>query len=215
MAHLSAFDLDGTLLKCNCSFSFGVFLYKNKVIPFYKIPYLLSCYLLHKFNRLSLKGVHERVFAAIFKGNSCDLIEDFAQVFIKSHLYKMLNDEIFKELCKARSDGHSIAFLSSSPHFLVKLISLELKADFWFSSVYDVDRESNFSKILSVNTGDEKKHYLESLSKYLNIEIKNVTAYSDSIDDLKFLECAGVAIAVNPDRKLRKICEKNNWKIRK
>jgi phosphoserine phosphatase len=39
------------------------------------------------------------------------------------------------------------------------------------------------------------------------------TAYSDSHTDLPFLEAVGHPVAVNPDRKLRRIASQRGWPV--
>lgn len=42
---------------------------------------------------------------------------------------------------------------------------------------------------------------------------EQTVAYSDSIRDLDFLQAAGRSVGVQPDRKLRRICLKQQWEI--
>ncbi len=46
-----------------------------------------------------------------------------------------------------------------------------------------------------------------------NLDLKNATFYSDSINDLPLLDAVKNPIAVNPDRKLREIAIERNWDI--
>ena len=44
-------------------------------------------------------------------------------------------------------------------------------------------------------------------------DFKNVTFYSDSMNDFPLLLAANKPIAVNPDNKLREECKKRSWEI--
>ena len=44
-------------------------------------------------------------------------------------------------------------------------------------------------------------------------DFKNVTFYSDSMNDFPLLLAANKPIAVNPDNKLREECNKRSWEI--
>ena len=44
-------------------------------------------------------------------------------------------------------------------------------------------------------------------------DLRRCTAYSDSISDLPFLEAVGTAVAVNPDRELRRTAVERGWRI--
>ena len=92
-------------------------------------------------------------------------------------------------------------------------IAQYLGVDHWQSSEYYIDSEGDFSGIKTIFSGDHKAKYLLELSKNLNIPIDRATAYSDSIDDLPFLESAGKAVVVNPRKRMRKISLHNKWEI--
>jgi phosphoserine phosphatase len=45
------------------------------------------------------------------------------------------------------------------------------------------------------------------------IDLGASTAYSDSHSDVPFLESVGTAVAVNPDRELRRVAEERGWAV--
>ncbi len=61
--------------------------------------------------------------------------------------------------------------------------------------------------------GQDKACCLKEIAEKLSIDKSNITAYSDSILDLPLLLSAGTAIAVKPDRKLRRFSEIHQWTI--
>jgi phosphoserine phosphatase len=83
----------------------------------------------------------------------------------------------------------------------------------WHSSHYAVDHENRFSHISRIVQAEEKIAYLKQVAERLKIAPENATAYSDSILDLAFLQSAGKAIAVNPDRRLKKTAIEYGWEI--
>ena len=113
----------------------------------------------------------------------------------------------------AKEFGHYTVILSSSPDFLVKHITNRFEVDEWGATEYTLDQEGNFCSIRRTMEGEVKANYIHELVQKRGIPKDKITAYSDSHLDLPFLKAAGKAIAVNPDRTLRKICKKNNWKI--
>jgi phosphoserine phosphatase len=58
-----------------------------------------------------------------------------------------------------------------------------------------------------------KATFLQALSTKMGIPIDEITAYSDSFLDLPFLKEAGHAVGVNPDNKLRAMCNQYQWDI--
>ena len=58
-----------------------------------------------------------------------------------------------------------------------------------------------------------KKNTLLEFSKKHNIDLKKSFAFGDSGTDAEFLYAVGKPVALNPNRKLRKIALKNKWTI--
>lgn len=64
------------------------------------------------------------------------------------------------------------------------------------------------------NFGKEKISRVKKWIKEKKIDLNiNIFAYSDSIYDLDLLNFSDNPTAINPDNKLRKICNERNWEI--
>jgi len=61
--------------------------------------------------------------------------------------------------------------------------------------------------------GREKVAAIENYCREYNVDTERSKAYSDSLSDVPMLEALGSAVAVNPDRHLRKIAIKKKWLI--
>jgi len=213
MRKVSLFDLDQTLLKDNGSFQFGIYLYKHKAFSFASMLYYVICYALHKLNCMPMQRLHEKIFGSLFKGKSSSTFNQLAKEFLDQQFDSMCYPPAIQKLQEAKKSGHFTVILSSSPDFLVKLIANRLNVDAWAATSFLVDNNDNFWKISNVMHGECKSRYMHSLSKKLAISIGNFIAYSDSYLDLPFLKAAGRAVGVNPDKKLKSICKKNQWEI--
>lgn len=211
--NLSAFDLDNTLLKVNCSFKFGTYLFKQGVFSIPTLLRLFSLYWTFRAGFLTMIELHHRVFNLLFIGRSRDLYAEYAEHFLDEHFESFLNPVALKRLRQAQDQNDYICILSSSPDFLVKLFATRLGVLVYKGSGYGVDKKGNFSKISDLVLGETKAVFLEASAKKLNIPKEAIYAYSDSIFDLPFLAAAGRPIGVNPDAKLRKICKEKQWHI--
>jgi hypothetical protein len=94
---------------------------------------------------------------------------------------------------------------------LVKPIAEWLNVTDWKGTEYGVDKDGKLCHIAHVLSGKEKAGQLRSLIRKLGLTKNNVIAYSDSVSDLPLLELAGQAVVVNPDRKLKRISQEQNW----
>lgn len=208
---ISVFDLDHTLLKVNCSYYFGTYLYKRKIIASGTLIYLLTCYSLHKLNIISMKTLQHHTFKVFFQGKSKIEFQQYVKDFLDIAFDQMLYLPAVEKLRCAQAEGHHTAILSSSPDFLVEIIAHRFGVDEWSATKYKVDQNHRFLSITSVMQGADKAKYLQAMSQCLNIPKEMTTAYSDSHLDFKFLEAAGNAVAVNPNRVLRYKNRKKKW----
>ncbi len=210
---LYIFDLDKTLIKGNGSFKFYFYLYSARFFSPFSVFYSISYYLRHRFFRLSLAGLHQKVFKTFLEGRSLIEVLRYVDLFLDQKLDKMLNPKTLSYLTSAKENGHHISILSSSPSFLVKPIAERLKVDSWRATEYGRDSSSNFTKIDLLVEGEEKAVIAKELAKKLSIDIKEIVVFTDSISDLPLARIAGRVVAVRPDRKLRSICRREGWEI--
>ncbi len=63
--------------------------------------------------------------------------------------------------------------------------------------------------------GTAKEEALVVLAEEEGIDLTASTAYSDSASDVPFLEAVGHAVAVNPDRALRRIAAERGWPVQR
>lgn len=213
MKQVSIFDLDKTLLKVNCSFKFGAYLYKKGQFSFLCMLHHVFCYTMHRLGLLSIPDLHQKIFNRLFRNSSLTDIETLAQSFVALSFTEMLYLPAVKKLQEAQQQGHYTVILSSSPSFLVKLIAERFNVNEWGATHYAVDSDQRFTFISQWMLSDDKANYIKDLIQRLKIEKKQITAYSDSALDLSFLKAAGVAVAVNPDRTLLSISKENQWTV--
>lgn len=62
--------------------------------------------------------------------------------------------------------------------------------------------------------GPGKTHAVAALATIEGLDLERCTAYSDSANDVPMLSMVGTAVAINPDRKLRRVAEERGWLVR-
>ena len=211
--HISAFDLDGTLLVGSSSYQFCKYLSNLKVLPFYSTSLSALYYLQHHYFSLPLKDLHNKVFQRLLIGLPLNDLEKHVQGFLDQFLPGALFFPLVNALRLAQHLGHYTLILSNSPSFLVEPIAKYFGVDEWKATVYGVDKDQKLCNIRSILEGEDKALFLQHLAEKLGVGLNEVTAYSDSSLDLPFLRSAGQAVAVRPDKKLRRYSLKQHWKI--
>lgn len=207
----SVFDLDRTLLSKNSSFEFCKYLYKNRIFSFFFVVQSFVYAIRHKYFGLTLEQLHRRVFDKFLRGMSLKTISEYVYSFVERELENLLYLPAFERLRLAQHEGQFTMILSNSPGFLVGAIASKLQVDDWRASEYKVDKDQKLCEIALILHGEAKAFWVQAMSLCLGIQKQDITAYSDSHLDLPFLEAAGAAVVVNPDRILKKISEEKNW----
>lgn len=212
-SHLTVFDLDRTIVADNCSFDFCRYLVSKKVLPFSSLIYSVFYYIKHVFFGMSLLDLHNSVFEHFLRGMPLETLEENVEPFLQSYLIDQIYSPVLSELRHAQHLGHHTLILSNSPSFLVKKIAQILGVSEWRATEYAVDKEKKLCHITSIMQGEEKASCVQEIASRLSIQKEQITAYSDSFLDLPLLLSAGKAIAVNPDRKLRRFSKQHQWSI--
>lgn len=210
---LSAFDLDHTLIQGNTGSHFCRFLYKHKELPFSVIILSLIYKIRHRFFGMSLSELHHSIFNKLLRGKPFEQLEKYMDKFVLEMVNRSLYLPAFARLKRAQQLGHYTMILSNSPSFLVKRFAKALGVNAYYATEYALDDQNCFNKIKRILEGKDKARHILKIAKKLGIFLEQITAYSDSVLDLEFLQVAGKPIAVNPDKKLRAISIKNRWSI--
>ncbi len=196
----------------NCSFAFYKHLISKKVLSRFSLFHALLYYLCHTVFGMGLETLHSRIFA-LLRGFSLEELETQADLFLEEYLEAHLYIPVLGQLKLAQHLGDYTLILSNSPSFLVKKIAQKLGVDAYRSTEYAVDIEGKLCHIAFVMQGEDKASIASAIAKQLGIFKQDITAYSDSVLDAPLLLSAGVAIAVNPDRFLRRLSKLHCWPV--
>ena len=162
---------------------------------------------------LSPSKLHEAVFSKFLRNLQLETLAQHATGFWQNLLPASFYFPATSLLEESRFSGHYTLLISSSPEFLVAPIAKQLKVDEYKASCYALDGEGKMLSISLNVDGQYKLDYTFEVAKRLGISPNEIAAFTDSIWDLPLLEQVGHPIAVNPDKKLRKISKKMGWKI--
>ena len=203
---MRVFDLDHTLITSNISLDFGLHLYRRKVITLNHLATLLFWYTRHKVLNLSIQELQQAVFDRLFKGVLFQTIQDEVERFFEEKPLSLFEPTI--QLIEKDS-----VLLSSSPDFLVGPICKMLNISDFKASRYAVDASGRLFEITEVIEGAEKAKELKVIAKQRGVKKEDITFFTDSIWDFPVFDIVGTTVAVRPDRKLKKLAEKNQWEI--
>lgn len=160
-----------------------------------------------------MKRFHELAFHYFLKGASWDDLINLAREFSDRNFSKMIRKSAYLRLKKAKKNGDFTVILSSSPSFLVEAIAEKLEISHFRATEYRMDRKHNLHSLKRIMQGDEKAKALMKFAGSLSVKTSNIIAYSDSWEDLPFLEAAGHAVVFRASGKLRRFSIHKGWEL--
>jgi HAD superfamily hydrolase (TIGR01490 family) len=110
-----------------------------------------------------------------------------------------------------RARGEKVYVVSATLQEIVDHIAEDLGFDGAIGSTCEIVDGLYTGRSLRAAHGDGKAEALRELAAAEQLDLGASTAYSDSYSDVPFLEAVGHPVAVNPDRRLRKIARARGW----
>ncbi len=113
-----------------------------------------------------------------------------------------------------RRDGDVVAIVTGATPYAAVPLARALGIEHVVATHLEVEDGCFTGRVRPpLSYGEGKVVLSERLAKEQGFSLDDATFYSDSITDLPLLERVKTPIAVNPDRRLRGIARKRNWRI--
>src|ERR671914_191201 len=146
-----------------------------------------------------------------------DLEVEEMRALVSEAMEPALKPLVYREpldlVARHRERGERVYIVSAALQEIVDALANELGFDGAVGSVCEVVDGRYTGRSLRACHGPGKADAVRELAAAEDIELPRSTAYSDSHTDLPFLEAVGNAVAVNPDRELRRIALDRGWPI--
>lgn len=210
-ASVLIFDVDRTILKGSTGRFFATSAISEGVFPIYAI--VLIPYYFFQYQLGNMKTV--------FFTRKFPLLDNISKERLDSLSYncfvQKIKPRLYTDACelikRAKTEGKAVVLATSSIDVIIQPLADYLGVDFLATRLELRDEISTGYFIPPAVVGPEKKNQVLSYLQRKNYETEDCAFFSDSIMDLPLLEAVGEPVAVNPDRKLKEIAEKRNWKI--
>ncbi len=151
---------------------------------------------------------------AILNGVHVDVMHEIVVEAVGSALKPHVYGEALELVETHRERGERSFIVSAALQEIVDALVRELGLDGGIGSTAEIVDGTYTGRLERRLYGDAKAEALVELADAEGIELADSTAYSDSASDVPFLEAVGQAVAVNPDRALRRIALEHGWPIR-
>lgn len=147
------------------------------------------------------------------KGYSVEEMRRLVGDSMEPVLRPLVYEEPLHLLQKHRERGECCYIVSATLQEIVDHIATDLGFDGAVGSTCEIRDGVYTGKSLRGVHGAGKVVALHELAAAHELDLAASTAYSDSHTDVPFLEAVGHPVAVNPDKKLRRIARRRSWPI--
>jgi len=150
----------------------------------------------------------------VLAGSTPDDMRQLVADALETALRPLVYAEPLQLLRMHRERGEAVFIVSATLQEIVDTIAVDLGFDGGVGSVCELDSDGRYTgRALRILHGPEKAAELRTLAAAKGFDLGVCTAYSDSHTDLPFLEAVGHPVAVNPDRRLRRVAVRRGWPV--
>jgi HAD superfamily hydrolase (TIGR01490 family) len=138
-----------------------------------------------------------------------EIVQESVDPAFMPHVYRDALDLVARH----RQRGERSFIVSAALQEIVDALVAELGFDGGLGSEAEVENGSYTGRLVRRLDGCTKAEVVGELASREGIDLAESTAYSDSASDVPFLEAVGYPVAVNPDRKLRRVAAERSWRV--
>jgi HAD superfamily hydrolase (TIGR01490 family) len=145
----------------------------------------------------------------VLRGWTPEQMRELVAESMESVLRPLVYAQSFDLVDRHRRRGEPVYIVSATLQEIVQAIADDLGFDGALGTVCEVVDGKYTGKAIRALHAQAKADCIRAL----DFDLDASTAYSDSHTDLPFLEAVGHPVAVNPDRKLRRIAGDRDWPV--
>ncbi len=149
----------------------------------------------------------------LLKGLPVATLQEIVSEAMETVLRPLLFAEPLDLLERHRAAGEPTYIVSASLHEIVQHVADDLGFDGAVGSTCEIVDGVYTGVSLEPCYGPYKAKAVRRIAARDGLDLETSTGYSDSSSDLDFLEVVGTPIAINPDRRLRRIADRRQWQI--
>ncbi len=203
-------DIDNTLYNGYSMKDFVRYLLKKKSLSKWLPLKVLFWVILEKIHIVSHNRLM-KISLGVLGGFEVKHFNKLCEDFFNDVAVHKINHHLLPDIKDHQEDGHVVIIVSEVVHPLANLFKKYLEASASIDTVLLKKDGVYTGEVESLNYGFSKAEHVEEFAHNFNINVKKSYAYADSISDLPLLYSVRYKTVVNPDKKLKKVAQKNNW----
>ena len=208
------FDMDRALLDVSSGR-----LYMQALIHMGRISWkerleMLWWAVLYGLGRLDLGNLTSTMIQRHHMNEPIEALWELTQRWFKSMVVPHISDKGKQKVEEHRRQGHRLAIISASTEFAVRALAEYLGGlDVLATRLVVRNGHVTGEIVPPFCYGKGKVYWAEQYAREHGIDLSQSWFYTDSSSDLPLLERVGHPVAVNPDRRLRRIARQRGWPI--
>jgi HAD superfamily hydrolase (TIGR01490 family) len=209
------FDLDRTLLRRSSALALAGSFRQHGVIGRGQLAKAAAWQLLFAARGAGAETVRKAAEDGlmVLKGFRVDDLRTLVAGAMEPILKPLVYQEPLELIARHRQRGVPVYIVSATLQEIVEELARELGFDGAIGSICEIEDGVYTGRSLRAAHGEGKAAAVRELAAQEGFDLDASTAYSDSHTDLPFLEAVGHAVAVNPDRDLRRIALERDWPV--
>lgn len=215
MMEAAFFDLDKTIVARSSPLALGRSFFKEGLISrswLIKSLYAQLMFQLMGADEEKMQKMQKEA-ARMTEGWEAEKVKRVVNEVLEEVITPLIYAEALEIMHDHRQAGRLICIVSSSPEEVVEPLAAMLQVDRFIASRPKIENGKYTGELDFYAYGDNKTIAIKELAAVEGIDLQGSYAYSDSSTDLPMLEVVGNAVAVNPDKDLRKLATERGWDI--
>jgi HAD superfamily hydrolase (TIGR01490 family) len=216
VAGAAFFDLDRTLLRRSSALALAGSFRERGLISRAQLAKAAVWQLLFVARGVSAETIRRAAEDGlmVLRGLSPAELQDLVSTALEPVLKPLVYAEPLRLVERHRERGEPSFIVSAALQEIVDALAAELRFEGALGTVCEIGPDGTYTgRSLRALHGRAKAAAVRELATREQIDLAASTAYSDSHADLPFLEAVGNPVAVNPDRRLRRIASERGWQV--
>ncbi len=209
------FDVDGTLTETNVLMPL-IWLQREN-LPRHRYWLWLCKLICHLPIYLVADQIDRSIFVTLFFRQYAGIPSEKARQWFWENFENSLKPRVYNDAVREiqwhRERNHQIVLVTGGADFTVAPLAQWLNADLLAAKLEEVDGKFTGRLVGKPLIGVGKADAIKTYAGEKGINLQASYAYGDSVSDAPMLECVGNPVAVNPDRKLRRLAMERGWRI--
>jgi HAD superfamily hydrolase (TIGR01490 family) len=216
MAGAAFFDLDRTLIRRSSALALAGSFRRHGVIgrrQLAKAAVMQLLFVVRGADEAAVRKASEEG-PALLRGFSTERLRALVDTALEPTLRPLVYPKALELARWHQRRGERVYIVSSTLQEIVDALAADLGFDGALGLVCEQSDGVYTGRAARTCHGAGKADAVRELAADQNIDLGRSTAYSDSASDLPLLETVGFPVAVNPDRKLRRVADQRGWPLR-